>query len=77
MSNALQRLIGLLPKAPEFIGTITSENHPNYKVLVVDGSGLVMCSSTTRYSLGATVFISDAEIKRLAPSSGEIIQIEV
>ncbi|MNE34164.1 hypothetical protein D3C80_1278740 [compost metagenome] len=76
MSNALQRLIGLLPKAPEFIGTITSENHPNYKVLVVDGSGLVMCTSTTRYNLGATVFISDAEIKRLAPS-GEIIQIEV
>lgn len=76
MSNALQRLIGLLPKVPEFIGTITSEDHPNYKVLVVDGSGLVMCTSTTRYNLGATVFISDAEIKRLAPS-GEIIQIEV
>lgn len=76
MSNALQRLIGLLPKAPEFIGTITSEDHPNYKVLVVDGSGLVMCTSTTRYNLGATVFIRDAEIKRLAPS-GEIIQIEV
>lgn len=76
MSNALQRLIGLLPKAPEFIGTITNENHPNYRVLVVDGSGLVMCTSTTRYNLGATVFISDAEIKRLAPH-GEIIQIEV
>ena len=76
MSNALQRLIGLLPKAPEFIGTITSESHPNYKVLVVDGSGLVMCTSTTRYNLGATGFISDAEIKRLAPS-GEVIQIEV
>jgi len=76
VSNALQRLIGLLPKASEFIGTITTENHPNYKVLVVDGTGLVMCTSTTRYNLGATVFISDAEIKRLAPS-GEIIQIEV
>lgn len=76
MSNALQRLIGLLPKAPEFIGTITSENHPNYKVLVVDGTGLVMCTSTTRYNLGATVFISDAEIKRLAPL-GDVIQIEV
>ena len=76
MSNALQRLIGLLPKAPEFIGTITSESHPNYKVLVVDGSGLVMCTSTTRYNLGATVVISDGDIKRLAPS-GEVIQIEV
>ena len=76
MSNALQRLIGLLPKAPEFIGTITSENHPNYKVLVVDGSGLVMCTSASRYNLGATVFISDAEIKRLA-TLGNVIQIEV
>ena len=76
MSNALQRLIGLLPKTPEFIGTITSEDHPNYKVLVVDGSGLVMCTSTTRYNLGATVFISDAEIKRLA-TLNEVIQIEV
>ncbi len=76
MSNPLQRLIGLLPKAPEFIGTITSEDHPNYKVLVVDGSGLVMCTSTTRYNLGATVFISDAEIKRLA-TLGNVIQIEV
>ena len=76
MSNALQRLIGLLPKAPEFIGTITSESHPNYKVLVVDGSGLVMCTSTTRYNLGSIVFISDAEIKRLA-TLGEVIQIEV
>lgn len=76
MSNALQRLIGLLPKAPEFIGTITSEDHPNYKVLVVDGSGLVMCTSASRYNLGATVFISDAEIKRLA-TLGNVIQIEV
>lgn len=76
MSNALQRLIGLLPKAPEFIGTITSENHPSYKVLVVDGSGLVMCTSTTRYNLGATVFVSDGEIKRPAPF-GEVIKIEV
>lgn len=76
MSNALQRLIRLLPKAPEFIGAITSENHPNYKVLVIDGSGLVMCTSTTRYNLGATVFISDNEIKRLALSS-DVVQIEV
>lgn len=76
MSNPLQRLIGLLPKSPEFIGTITSEDHPNYKVLVVDGSGLVMCTSASRYNLGASVFISDAEIKRLA-TLGDVIQIEV
>ena len=76
MSNALQRLIDLLPRAPEFIGQITHENHPNYKVLVVDGSGLVMCTSTTRYSVGSTVFISDGEIKRLA-ASGDVVQIEV
>lgn len=76
MSNALQRLIGLMPKAPEFVGQITHENHPNYKVLVVDGSGLVMCTSTTRYNVGSTVFISDGEIKRLA-ASGDVVQIEV
>ena len=76
MSNALQRLIDLLPKAPEFIGQITHEDHPNYKVLVVDGSGLVMCTGTNRYSVGSTVFISDGEIKRLA-ASGDVVQIEV
>lgn len=76
MSNALQRLIGLLPKAPEFIGTITSADHPNYKVLVVDGSGLVMCTSSTKYTIGTRVFISNNEIKRVA-LGGEVIQIEV
>lgn len=76
MSNALQRLIDLLPKAPEFIGTITSADHPNYKVLVVDGSGLVMCTSSTKYTIGTRVFISNNEIKRVA-LGGEVIQIEV
>ncbi len=76
MSNALQRLIDLMPKAPEFVGEITHENHPNYKVLVVDGSGLVMCTSMTRYNVGTTVFISDGEIKRIALSSN-VVQIEV
>ncbi|AMW78868.1 hypothetical protein AMD27_08255 [Acinetobacter sp. TGL-Y2] len=76
MSNALQRLIDLLPKAPEFIGTVTSADHPNYKVLVVDGSGLVMCTSSTKYTVGTRVFISDNEIKRVA-LGGEVIQIEV
>lgn len=76
MSNPLQRLIDLLPKSAEFVGTITSASHPNYKVLVVDGSGLVMCTSSTKYSVGTKVFISDNEIKRTA-LDGEVIQIEV
>ena len=76
MSNALKRLLDLLPKAPEFVGTITNEDHPKYKVLVVDGSGLVMCTSSTKYAVGTRVFVSDQEIKRIAPS-GAIVQIEV
>jgi len=76
MSNALKRLLDLMPKAPEFVGTITDEDHPQYKVLVVDGSGLVMCTSSTKYSVGTRVFVSDQEIKRVAPS-GAVVQIEV
>ena len=76
MSNVLQRLIDLMPKAPEFVGTITGVNHPNYKVLVADDSGLVMCTSSTVYKLNDRVFVSNQEIKRLAPS-GEVVQIEV
>ena len=76
MSNALKRLLDLMPKALEFVGTITSEDHPKYKVLVVDGSGLVMCTSSTKYSVGTQVFVSDQEIKRVAPS-GAVVQIEV
>lgn len=76
MSNALQRLIDLLPKAAEFVGTITSADHPYYKVLVIDGSGLVVCTSSTKYAVGMRVFISDSEIKRTA-LEGEVIQIEV
>ena len=76
MSNALKRLLDLMPKAPEFVGTITHEDHPQYKVLVVDGSGLVMCTSSTKYSVGTRVFVSDQEIKRIAPS-GAVVQIEV
>jgi len=76
MSNALQRLIDLLPKAPEFIGTITSEDHPQYRVLVVDGTGLVMCTSSTKYPVGTRVFVSNQEIKRIAPT-GAVVQIEV
>ena len=66
-----------MPKAPEFVGTITHEDHPQYKVLVVDGSGLVMCTSSTKYSLGTRVFVSGQEIKRTAPPTGDVVQIEV
>ncbi|WP_111860027.1 hypothetical protein [Acinetobacter sp. CFCC 10889] len=76
MSNVLQRLIDLMPKAPEFVGTVTSVDHPNYKVLVADDSGLVMCTSSAVYKLNDRVFVSNQEIKRLAPN-GEVIQIEV
>ena len=76
MSNALKRLLDLLPKAPEFIGEITSADHPNYKVLVVDGTGLVMCTSNTKYAVGTRVFVSNQEIKRVAPL-GAIVQIEI
>ena len=62
MSNALQRLIDLLPTASEFVGTITSLDHPNYKVLVVDGTGLVLCTSSTRFNVGDRVYISGNEI---------------
>lgn len=77
MSNALRRLLDLMPKAPEFVGTITSEDHPKYKVLVVDGSGLVMCTSSTKYAVGTRVFVSGQEVKRVAPPSGDVIKIEV
>lgn len=76
MSNALKRLLDLLPKAPEFVGEITSADHPKYKVLVVDGTGLVMCTSSTKYSVGTRVFVSNQEIKRVAPS-GAVVQIEI
>lgn len=76
MSNALKRLLDLLPKAPEFVGEITSADHPKYKVLVVDGTGLVMCTSGTKYAVGTRVFVSNQEIKRVAPS-GAVVQIEI
>lgn len=76
MSNALKRLLNLLPKSPVFIGTITHEDHPKYKVLVIDGSGLVLCTSNARYTVGTKVFISNNEIKRSAPH-GTVVQIEV
>ena len=65
-----------MPKTPEFVGTITSVNHPNYKVLVSDNSGLVMCTSQVIYKIGDKVLISNNEIKRSAPQ-GIVVQIEV
>lgn len=76
MSNALARLIDLLPKEAEFVGTITSAEHPIYKVLVVDGSGLVICTSNAKYDRGARVFISGNEIKRVA-LEGPVIELEI
>lgn len=72
----LQRLLSLIPSTPEFVGTIASVNHPNYKVLVSDNSGLVMCTSAVTYRLGDKVFISNNEIKRSAPE-GTVVQIEI
>ena len=76
MSNALKRLLDLITKSPEFVGEITSADHPKYKVQVVDGSGLVLCTSSTKYSVGTRVFVSDQEVKRIA-LVGSIVQIEV
>ena len=76
MSNALSRLLDLLPKTPEFIGTVQSADHPNYKVLVVDGTGLVLCTSSTPFNIGDRVYLSGNEIKRSAPT-GVVYQIEI
>ena len=76
MSNALSRFLDLLPKTPEFVGTVQSADHPNYKVLVVDGTGLVLCTSSTPFNVGDRVYISGNEIKRSAPT-GTVTQIEV
>ena len=50
MSNALSRFLDLIPKTPEFVGTVQSADHPNYKVLVVDGTGIVACTSATAFN---------------------------
>ena len=76
MSNIYNRFFEMLPKTPEFIGTIQSADHPNYKVLVVDGTGLVLCTSATVFNVGAKVYISGNEIMRSAPT-GVVYQIEV
>lgn len=73
MSNALKRLLDLIPKAPKFLGEITSADHPQYKFLVVDGTGLVMCISSTKYAAGTRVFVSDQEIKRVVASGAFLL----
>jgi len=76
VSNIYNRFFEMLPKTPEFIGTVQSADHPNYKVLVADGTGLVLCTSATVFNVGAKVYISGNEIKRSAPT-GVVYQIEV
>lgn len=76
MSNIFNRFLELIPRNPEFIATVQSANHPSYKVLVVDGTGLVLCTSSTVFNVGDRVYISGNEIKRSAPE-GVVYQIEV
>ena len=76
MSNPYQKFLDLLPKTPEFIGNIISVDHPNYKVLVVDGTGLLLCTSAVKFSVGDRVYIAGTEIKRSA-LTGTVGRIEV
>ena len=76
MSNLLNRFLDLIPKEPEFVGTVQSADHPNYKVLVVDGTGLVACTSATAFNFGDRVVIRGQSIVRKT-HIGEVIQIEV
>lgn len=69
MASPLNKLRDLLnPQHPTYKGTITGVNHPHYRVLLNDDSGVVLCTSGTPYNLGATVFISNQTIVRPAPS---------
>lgn len=75
--NPLNELRNLLnPQHAEYIGTIQSADHPQYKVLLVDGSGLVLCTSNVKYNTGQRVFIQNQEIKRPAPL-GDVITIDI
>lgn len=76
MSNAYKRLLDLIPKESEFVGTVQSAEHPNYKVLVIDGSGLVACTAATVFQMGGRVFVRGQLIVRSAPA-GEVMNIEV
>lgn len=77
MTSPLNKLRDLLnPQHPTFKGIITSVSHPNYRVLLSDGSGVTMCTSGVQYNLGATVFISNNKIERPAPS-GQHAEIDL
>ncbi|KAB1852304.1 hypothetical protein F4W09_14995 [Acinetobacter tandoii] len=76
MSNAYKRLLDLIPRDSEFVGTVQTAKHPNYKVLVIDGSGLVACSASTSFEVGNRVFVRGQLIVRSAPT-GEVMNIEV
>lgn len=76
MSNAYKRLLDLIPRESEFVGTVQSVDHPNYKVLVIDGSGLVACTAPTLFEVGNRVFVRGQLIVRSAPA-GEVMNIEV
>lgn len=67
MSNPYDRLLRLLPQYPEYIATILNEDHPNYRVQLNDNSGVAMCTSAAKFQLGDRVYVSNGEIKRLAP----------
>lgn len=77
MNNPLFELRKLLnPAHAEYIGTITSVKHPEYRVQIDGGSGPVLCTSGTTYPLGARVFIANQVISRPAPT-GQHSEIEV
>ena len=76
MANVFQRFLDLIPKQAEFVGMVQSAEHPNYKVLVVDGTGLVACTSATAFNVGDRVVIRGQSIIRNTPS-GAVVQVEV
>ena len=76
MSNAYKRLLDLIPKESEFVGIVQSAEHPNYKVLVIDGSGLVACTAATVFQMSTRVFVRGQVIVRSAPA-GVVMNIEV
>jgi hypothetical protein len=76
MSNAYKRLLDLIPRESEFVGTVQMADHPNYKVLVIDGSGLVACTAAMVFQMGSRVFVKGQLIVRSAPT-GEVMNIEV
>ncbi len=52
------------------------DEYPNYKVLAVDGVGLVMCTSPTRFNRGQRVFVSDGVIQHTM-QIGDVVEIEI